>query len=778
MTSSFAPTRLHGYPDIQHYQEAPIGAAMNTGPAPLLSVIVPTRNESGNIPALVARLSAALAEVNASLVFVDDSDDDTVAAIEAARAGSAVPIVLLHRAPGQREGGLGGAVLAGLRAAEGTYVCVMDADLQHPPALVPQMLESLRSSDVDVVIASRYWQAGAARGLNRPRTLASRCAADAARLLFPSQLREVTDPMSGFFLVRKAAIVLDDLHPRGFKILLEILVRNPHVRVAELGFEFGKRHAGTSKASLNEGTRYLAHLAQLRFGKGLLQFLSFLLVGLSGLLVNTLALTLATELLGLHYLVSVVLATEASTLWNFVLTERWVFSAEQQRAGRGWRMLMFFAMNNAALLLRGPMIYLLTDKLAIYYVLSNVISLVALTVLRYTVADKLIWGRAKSRTYAPASHSYDIHGVITVASEVALPELEQFRVVALGERPTIRVHTGVIRSRAASAGPAANGQRHIHYDEGLGVCGFGIDVTLGETIDVLASPILRWSPHVLYTNVVEPILRWTFVEKGYALVHGACISFGEQAYMITARTDTGKTTTILKLLDRQRRTSDSGSFLSDDLTLVTPSGGVLTYPKPMTISHHTVAAINTPQLSRLERLTLPLQSRLHSREGRQFAFWLTNTKLPVATINTIVQLLVPPPKYHVQQLVPHVRVRPQAQLAGLIIIQRGGQGEEQLPAQEGLDMLLANCEDAYGFPPYDVIKTTLHSTRDIDLRAVERTIIGQALQGLPTTLVRSSTMDWAERIPALVQAPQAREVWAPRERAVGAELGTVSLSST
>jgi hypothetical protein len=93
-------------------------------------------------------------------------------------------------------------------------------------------------------------------------------------------------------------------------------------------------------------------------------------------------------------------------------------------------------------------------------------------------------------------------------------------------------------------------------------------------------------------------------------------------------------------------------------------------------------------------------------------------------------------------------------------------------------MLLANCEDAYGFPPYDVIKTTLHSTRDIDLRAVERTIIGQALQGLPTTLVRSSTMDWAERIPALVQAPQAREVWAPRERAVGAELGTVSLSST
>lgn len=218
---------------------------------------------------------------------------------------------------------------------------------------------------------------------------------------------------------------------------------------------------------------------------------------------------------------SVVLATEASTLWNFVLTERWVFSAEQQRAGRGWRMLMFFAMNNAALLLRGPiLIYLLTDKLAIYYVLSNVISLVALTVLRYTVADKLIWGRAKSRTYAPASHSYD-------------PRRDYSRVGSGAARARAVSRRGARRAtdhpRAYRRDPIARGQRRAgcqwpapySLQRDLGVCGFGIDVTLGETIDVLASPILRWSPHVLYTNVVEPILRWTFVEKGYALVDKA-----------------------------------------------------------------------------------------------------------------------------------------------------------------------------------------------------------------------------------------------------------------
>lgn len=762
MTTTVAPMPLRADFDAQrHYEAAPAAQA-----ATFLSIIIPTRNEAGNIVPLVAQLSAAVAAIPAELVFVDDSDDETEAAIEAARATTSLDIVLLHRPQGLRDGGLGSAVLAGLRAARGTHVCVMDADLQHPPTLVPQMLARLQGSGADLVVASRYWEEGAAAGLNRPRTLVSRMSSSAARLLFPGQLRSVTDPMSGFFMARKSALNLDDLRPNGFKILLEILVRHPHLHVAELGFAFGQRHAGDSKASLREGMRYLSHLAQLRFGKGFVQFVMFLLVGLSGLVVNTLALAFATELLGLHYLVSAVFATEVSTLWNFELTEHWVFSQKERREGARWRMLLFFAMNNAALLLRGPIIYLLTDQLGMYYLVSNLFSLVALTVLRYAVADRVIWGRAKSRSYVPATHSYDIHGIITVASDVGLPELEQFRVATLEAPPTMRVRIGAVKPHAPAA-PSSDGARRIVYDEGLGALGFGIDVTLGETIDVLAAPLLRWSPHVLYTNVVEPILRWTFVEKGYALVHGACISFGERAYMVTARTDTGKTTTILRLLDRQRRTSDSGAFLSDDLTLVTPDGGVLTYPKPMTISHHTVAAINTPQLAWQERLTLPLQSRLHSREGRQFAFWLTNTRLPVATINTIVQLLVPPPKYHVQQLVPHARVQQRATLAGLIIIQRGGVGDEQLAEQEGLDILLANCEDAYGFPPYDVIKTTLHNAHDTDLRAIERDIIGRALHGLPATLLRSTTMDWSQRIPLLVDAPGAREPREPRERAVG-----------
>src|SRR6266508_101596 len=267
------------------------------------------------------------------------------------------------------------------------------------------------------------------------------------------------------------------------------------------------------------------------------------------------------------------------------------------------------------------MIYILTSSMGMYYLASNILSLVALTILRYAVADKWIWGRANTKGLTAALHNYNIHGIITVVSEVGLPELERFRVEVQLEQPTLRVNLGKVQPIENRASSSNSNLRYIHYEEGLGPLGFGINVTLGETISILASPILRRSPHVLYTNVVEPILRWTFVEKGYALVHGACISFGDKAYMITARTDTGKTTTILRLLDRQRRATDSAAFLSDDLTLVAPDGHVLTYPKPMTISHHTVAAINTPRLSWIERMTLPIQSRLHSRDGRKCALW-------------------------------------------------------------------------------------------------------------------------------------------------------------
>jgi dolichol-phosphate mannosyltransferase len=341
--------------------------------------------------------------------------------------------------------------------------------------------------------------------------------------------------------------------------------------------------------------------------------------------------------------------------------------------------------------------------------------------------------------------AYTIHGIVTVVSEVVLPELEPFRTAADLPAPTLRVYIGRDRRPAAIQSPNA---RRITYDEGrLGPLGFRVQIEIGEAVTVWASPLLRLSPHVLYTNVVEPILRWTFVEKGYALVHSACLAFGGRAIFITARTDTGKTTTLLRILSRQRRTEDTAAFVSDDLTLLSATGQVLTYPKPLTISSHTVHAINATNLPLGARLYLPFQSRIHSRGGRRAAHHMAQTRLPMATVNAYVQYLVPPPKFTVQALVPGVKMIERAQLAELFVIEReGGDVVRALESAEALDILMANCEDAYGFPPYRAIEAFLYTAHGKDLRVVERQIVASALASLPATLIRSQSSDWARQI--------------------------------
>jgi dolichol-phosphate mannosyltransferase len=698
---------------------------------PLFSVVVPTKNERENVAALLGRLEAVLPTVAMEIIFVDASTDGTSEAIEALGRESSRDVILIRQGPERRRGGLGGAVVQGLRAARAPWACVMDADLQHPPELIAALVEQAEASELDLVVASRYCEQRHADSFGWARAMASRSTTTAARMLFPRRLRDVTDPMSGFFLVRRDAIDIDALRPRGFKILLELLVRNPELRAAEVSFTFGERHAGRSKATINEGLRYLSLLARLRFAR-------FGAVGASGLVVNTVLLAVLTDVLGLFYVVSAVIATQGSTLWNFCLTERWVFADREHKRSAATRLALFFLMNNAALAVRGPLLILLTSGLGIHYVVSNLLSLVALTLVRFALADTLIWAKASPDKVRPRLFSYDIHGIVTVVSDARLPELERFRIGELIGEPDVRVRL----AKTASEGVPA-----VRYREGIGGIGFAVTIRLGDQIEAAASPFLRWSPHVLYTNIVEPILRWTFTERGYALVHGACLAAGEGAVLVTARTDTGKTTTSLRLLDHH-----AYSFLSDDLTLVSPEGRVLAYPKPLTISRHTLRAVRTPLLSRRERVGLLVQSRLHSRSGRRFALILAGTHLPAATINALVQMVVPPPKYHVERLVPDVEIAPEARLAGMVVIERGGEGAVALERREALDTLMRNCEDAYGFPPYAAIEGPLRSRNGTDLREVERTIVAGALRDVPAMAMRSETMDWWRRLPEVVDA--------------------------
>jgi dolichol-phosphate mannosyltransferase len=752
----------------------------------VISIIVPTKNESGNIEPLLFRIAQATKGIPTEVVFVDDSSDDTPQVIRGLQNRFSVPIALIARPPERRGNGLGGAVVEGFHIARAPWVCVMDADLQHPPELIPQLMKRAEETHADIVVGSRLARGGNTDSLGWRRSRISHTFAMVARATFPVRLRNVTDPLSGLFLARLEAIDISRLQPDGFKILLAILVQCPNLRVAEIPIQFGHRNAGQSKASQREVLRFFYLMLRLRLA-GKQQFARFLLVGASGLLVNSLVLAAFTEFAGLHYLLSATVATQASTLWNFGLTEVWVFGKRQAGPPFLRRLVSFWLMNNLLLLLRGPLLTFMVSRLGVHYLLSNFISLLAITVLRYLVADRWIWkervtARAAQRlnlkpmepaamnpfktnsqtasstehlatalaVYNPFIFAYDIHGIVRVASMFPLPELEYFRVASLLEAPDIRLRLERRRRERRHAGRSEQLRRFrnaIDYSEVLGRFGFKINIAHKEIVEVAVSPIIRQSPHVLYTNVVEPILRWTFVRKGYALVHAACVVFGGRAVLVTARTDTGKTSTILRAVDKQ-----AGVFLSDDMTIVSRDGQALSYPKPLTISNHTLQALNgNTALSFRERLALQIQSRLHSRSGRRIGLRISESMLPAATMNAVVQMLIPPPKYMVHRLIPRVTYADQAVIAGAVIIERGSTLEEKLTHDLAVEVFVRNAEDAYGFPPYPYLANSLSQWNGEDLHERERAIIHEVLAGIPTVRLRDPQFNWWQRLPGIVE---------------------------
>lgn len=226
-----------------------------TGAAPLVSVVVPTYNERDNLTPLATRVFAALDADRAELLIVDDDSPDGTAAA-AAELGRAWP-VRCHVRRGVR--GLATAVIAGLRAARGDIVVVMDADLSHPPESIPTLLGALADPRVQMVIGSRF-VAGGRVDLEWP--LYRRLNSYVARLL-ARPLTPVRDTMAGFFAVRRSALRLAALRPIGYKIALELIVRHGWTNIVEVPIAFADRAAGRTKLNAAEQLRYLRHLARL-----------------------------------------------------------------------------------------------------------------------------------------------------------------------------------------------------------------------------------------------------------------------------------------------------------------------------------------------------------------------------------------------------------------------------------------------------------------------------------------------------------------------------------
>ncbi len=225
-----------------------------------LSLVVPTLNEAGNIDKLLTALTDALRETpyEYEIVVVDDGSTDGT--VEKVRDWTKRDErVRVFSRMGER--GLAGAVLYGWSQSRANLLGVIDADLQHPPELLPELLKQVEHADI--AIASRYARSQGTKGWNPVRAAVSRLSTLAASPLLSKKNLQVTDPMSGFFVIRRRCIEGLVFQTTGFKLLLEILVRGRIKTVREIPYQFGLRSAGTSKASASVAFHYLHLLGRL-----------------------------------------------------------------------------------------------------------------------------------------------------------------------------------------------------------------------------------------------------------------------------------------------------------------------------------------------------------------------------------------------------------------------------------------------------------------------------------------------------------------------------------
>jgi len=229
-----------------------------------ISIITPTYNEAKNIQELATRVDKTFNGKNYELIVVDDNSPDGTGKI-AEKLSKKFKVRVLHRAG---KLGLSSAVIEGFNLAKGDLICVIDSDLSHPPETIKGMIHTLENRNAEIVVASRLVEGGGTEDWPATRKLTSYIATSLARLL-----TTIKDPMSGFFMLKREVIDGVNLVPRGYKILLEILVKGKYSVSTEHPFIFRDRTAGSSKLNFRTELEYLTQLLHLyfyqltRFGK-------------------------------------------------------------------------------------------------------------------------------------------------------------------------------------------------------------------------------------------------------------------------------------------------------------------------------------------------------------------------------------------------------------------------------------------------------------------------------------------------------------------------------
>ncbi|MDQ3008214.1 MAG: glycosyltransferase [bacterium] len=229
-----------------------------------VTIVIPTRNEAGVITTLLSLLEQAMvgSPWNWDVLVIDDSTDKTPEILQQLSQQHCW-VKYIHRAVEERSG-LGTAILLGMHNAQGKYVQLMDADGQHPPQAVRQMIDLGLTNGLELIMSTRYKDNGGAGGLDGwGRYLFSVGLRWLPRLIFPARLLEITDPLTGMFLVRKDLLLLEKILPIGWKISLEVMLFSKAMSIAELPIRFEDRLGGESKANFRVGLSYFRHLFSL-----------------------------------------------------------------------------------------------------------------------------------------------------------------------------------------------------------------------------------------------------------------------------------------------------------------------------------------------------------------------------------------------------------------------------------------------------------------------------------------------------------------------------------
>jgi len=376
---------------------------------PWLSLTIPTYKEADNIAKLVEILSRLLDEAtneDYELIVVDDNSPDGTWKQAAALMEHYPRLRVMRRT---EERGLSTAVIRGWQVAQGSVLGVIDGDLQHPPETLLQMLEHMRQG-TDLVVASRHVEGGGVSNWSLARRFLSRGAQLLGLVICPNVVGRVTDPMSGYFMVRRSAIAEVVMDPRGYKILLEVIGRGQIETVAEVGYVFQERLEGESKVTYKQYFDYIIHLAKLR-SRGRIgrwrrklklslpfsRLLRFGIVGFSGVFVDMLILALLSDpaTRGWELTRSKILAAELAIVNNFIWNDLWTFG-DISKTQTGWRakLTRFLKFNLVCLVgiaLNVLILNILVDFFNVNLYVANLIAIASVTFWNFWINLKLSW---------------------------------------------------------------------------------------------------------------------------------------------------------------------------------------------------------------------------------------------------------------------------------------------------------------------------------------------------------------------------------------------------